>query len=59
MASHIIHVLARFADDEVGGPALEYSLVASLIAMVLLVGLLTMSQSVSNTFDHINIALEP
>ncbi|MCO4743238.1 MAG: Flp family type IVb pilin [Proteobacteria bacterium] len=49
---------AGFIRDEVGGPAVEYSLVAALIAMTLLTGLLMMNSRIGSTYSIISTNLD-
>jgi len=46
-------MLKRFAADEAGATAIEYSLIAALIAMVVLTAMTLMAGSASNIFNYI------
>ncbi len=46
-------LFSRFIKDESGATAIEYGLIAALIAVVLIVSLQTVSSSLSSTFTNI------
>ena len=46
-------MLKRFAADEAGATAIEYSLIAALIAIVVLTAMTLMAGSASNIFNYI------
>ncbi|TNE89533.1 MAG: Flp family type IVb pilin [Deltaproteobacteria bacterium] len=48
---------ARFVEDECGGPAIEYMILASLIAMTILVGFTTMTDKVASTYSTVSASL--
>lgn len=45
--------IQRFIRDEEGVTAIEYALIASLIAVVIIVAVRTVGQDVNNTFQSI------
>ena len=47
----------RFVRDEAGGPAIEYMLMATLVAMTILVGLLMMNERIEGTYETISESL--
>lgn len=49
--------IQRFIRDEEGVTAIEYALIASLIAVVIIVAVRTVGQDVNNTFQAIANAL--
>ncbi|HEX2256232.1 MAG TPA: Flp family type IVb pilin [Afifellaceae bacterium] len=51
------NLLARFAKDESGATAIEYGLIAALVAVVLITALTTMQGSLSSTFLNISTKL--
>lgn len=48
----------RFLNDEEGATAIEYGLVASLIAMVIIVSLEAVANASNANYDKINAAVE-
>ena len=51
-------ILARFNINEDGATAIEYALIASLIALVIIVGVQTVGTSVSTVFTEVGGALK-
>jgi pilus assembly protein Flp/PilA len=49
--------VTRFLKDEAGATAIEYGLIAALVAVVLVVALGAMGTKLSGTFDKVNTAL--
>ncbi len=47
-------VFARFLKDESGATAIEYGLIASLIALAIVAGATTLGNQISNTFTNIS-----
>lgn len=45
--------IQRFIRDEEGVTAIEYALIASLIAVVIILAVQTVGQDVNNTFQYI------
>jgi pilus assembly protein Flp/PilA len=46
-------IFARFAKDESGATAIEYGLIAALIALAIMVGAGNLGNSLNNQFDYI------
>ena len=51
------NLIARFAKDESGATAIEYGLIAALIAVVLITALNTLSGKIAGTFTKIGTAM--
>jgi pilus assembly protein Flp/PilA len=51
-------ILARFLNNEDGVTAIEYSLIASLIALVIIISLQTVGTKVSTVFTEVGGALK-
>lgn len=49
--------LTRFASDESGATAIEYGLIAALIAIVLITAMTTLGTKISGTFDKVSTAM--
>jgi pilus assembly protein Flp/PilA len=49
--------ILRFASDESGATAIEYGLVAALVAVVLVTALSAMGTKLSGTFNKVSTAL--
>ncbi|GEO97733.1 Flp family type IVb pilin [Methylobacterium haplocladii] len=47
-------IMKRFAADESGATAIEYGLIASLIAVAIITALTTMGGKLSNTFTFVS-----
>ena len=54
-----MNIISRFVRDESGATAIEYGLIAALIAVVIITALQAVGTSLSNTFTSINTALTP
>ncbi len=50
-------LVTRFKNDESGATAIEYGLIAALIAVVIITALTTMGGSLSNKFNDVNNGL--
>jgi pilus assembly protein Flp/PilA len=50
-------ILARFAKDESGATAIEYGLIAALIALAIIVGAGAIGNQLKLTFNHISTSL--
>lgn len=50
-------ILARFAKDESGATAIEYGLIAALIALAIIVGAGALGNSLNNMFGNISKTL--
>ena len=46
-------MLNRFAADESGATAIEYGLIAALIAVAIIVALQTLSTNIQTTFNYV------
>ena len=51
------HLFRRFVDDQSGVTAIEYGLIAALIAVVIIVAVTSVGTSLSATFTTISTAL--
>jgi pilus assembly protein Flp/PilA len=49
--------VTRFLKDESGATAIEYGLIAALVAVVLVAALSTMGTKLSGTFDKVSTSL--
>jgi len=49
--------LNRFVADESGATAIEYGLIAALIAIVLIAAMNTLGSKISGTFDKVSNAM--
>jgi pilus assembly protein Flp/PilA len=52
------NLLARYAKDESGATAIEYGLIAALVAVVIITALTTLGENLTATFDSVAGALE-
>ncbi|HEY8576099.1 MAG TPA: Flp family type IVb pilin [Devosia sp.] len=53
-----MNIFARFAQDESGATAIEYGLIAALIAVGIIVAATTLGGSLSGLFDGISDRLD-
>lgn len=53
------HLLTRFVKDESGATAIEYGLIAGLIAVVIITAVTTIGTNLSGKFNTIGTALAP
>ena len=51
-------MLKRFFQDEKGATAIEYGLIAALIAVACITALTTLGENTAETFDEISDAME-
>ena len=51
------NILLRFYKDETGATAIEYGLIAALIAVVIITGVTAVGTGLSTTFDTIQTKL--
>jgi len=51
-------LIARFAKDESGATAIEYGLIAALIALAIMVGAGMLGNSINNQFERIADCLD-
>ncbi len=49
-----MHILKQFLNDESGATAIEYGLIAALIAVVIITGITAVGTSLSTTFTNIS-----
>ncbi|WP_042884406.1 Flp family type IVb pilin [Cupriavidus necator] len=54
---HIAHTVKQFLRDEDGVTAIEYGLIASLIAVVIIVSVQTVGNKLNAVFDYIQTKL--
>lgn len=52
-------LVSRFLKDESGATAIEYGLIASLIAVAIITAAGALGTQISNTFNNITDALKP
>ena len=50
--------IARFFKDESGATAIEYGLIAALIAVAIITGVTSLGENANNTFNEISTAIE-
>ena len=50
----MVNALKRFAHDESGATAIEYGLIASLIAVAIITVLTTLGNNLTNTFQNVS-----
>jgi pilus assembly protein Flp/PilA len=50
--------ITRFIKDESGATAIEYGLIAALIAVVIITAVTAVGGSLSNTFNNVSTAVE-
>jgi pilus assembly protein Flp/PilA len=50
-------LFSRFAKDESGATAIEYGLIAALVAVAIITALTTMGDSLKNTFNFVGNSL--
>lgn len=55
---HMKALINRFKNDEDGATAIEYGLIAALIAVAIIAALNAVSSSLSTTFDGVSTALD-
>jgi pilus assembly protein Flp/PilA len=49
-----MHILKQFLNDESGATAIEYGLIAALIAVVIITGITAVGTQLSTTFTNIS-----
>ncbi len=57
MENHMSKFVTRFLKDESGATAIEYGLIAALVAVALVTALTTMSGKLQGTFDEVGESL--
>ncbi len=50
--------LMRFLKDEDGVTAIEYGLIAALIAVVIIIAVTAVGEALQDTFEEVQVALE-
>ena len=50
-------ILSRFARDDSGATAIEYGLIAGLVAVVIIAAITTVGNTLTNTFNKVGNAL--
>jgi pilus assembly protein Flp/PilA len=55
---HIIMALVNFIREEQGVTAIEYGLIAALIAVAIIVALTTLGQSLESNFNEVSSSLD-
>jgi len=53
------NLVSRFLKDESGATAIEYGLIAALIAVVIITAVTTLGGTLNNVFTNINNRLAP
>ena len=53
-----MNIIARFANDESGATAIEYGLIAALIAVVIIGGVSAVGTKLSGTFQSLSTSLK-
>ncbi len=57
MKNQTVSLIVQFLKDDEGATALEYGLLAALIAAVIIGAVTTLGQVVSNTFNNISSSM--
>jgi pilus assembly protein Flp/PilA len=52
-----MNLISRFIRDESGATAIEYGLIAALIAVVIITGVTAVGTNLSTTFDSLSTSL--
>ena len=53
-----MNLISRFIRDESGATAIEYGLIAALIAVVIITGVTAVGTSLSTTFNNLSTSLK-
>jgi len=53
-----MNLISRFIRDESGATAIEYGLIAALIAVVIITGVTAVGSSLSTTFNDLSTSLK-
>lgn len=53
----MMKIFSRFRNDESGATAIEYGLIAALIAVAIITAVTTLGGDISDTFDKISKAI--
>ena len=54
----MVKMINTFAKDESGATAIEYGLIAALVAVALIAALTALGQSLSKIFTHVSTTLD-
>ena len=54
-----MNIISRFIRDESGATAIEYGLIAALIAVVIITGVTAVGTQLSATFNSLSVSLTP
>ena len=57
MLTKMTKLIRRFCQDETGATAIEYGLIAALVAVVLIVALTALGSDLSNLFNQVGNSL--
>jgi pilus assembly protein Flp/PilA len=49
-----MHIMKRFLNDDTGATAIEYGLIAALIAVVIITGVTAVGTTLSTTFKNLS-----
>ncbi|HEY8255166.1 MAG TPA: Flp family type IVb pilin [Rhizomicrobium sp.] len=52
-----MHVIKRFLNDESGATAIEYGLIAALVAVVIITGITAVGTKLSTTLTNVSTSL--
>jgi len=52
-----MNMIARFANDESGATAIEYGLIAALVAIAIIAALQTLASNLNSTFAKVSSSL--
>jgi pilus assembly protein Flp/PilA len=52
-----MHILKQFLNDETGATAIEYGLIAALVAVVIITGLTAVGTKLSTTLTNVSTTL--
>ncbi|MCP5143120.1 MAG: Flp family type IVb pilin [Gammaproteobacteria bacterium] len=53
-----MNIITRFLNDESGATAIEYGLIAALVAVAAIAGFQTLGTNLTGTLDTVNTALQ-
>jgi pilus assembly protein Flp/PilA len=53
----MLHYMKKFLSDDRGATALEYGLIASLVAVAIIAGVRTLGKNLNNTFNTVSSAI--
>jgi pilus assembly protein Flp/PilA len=52
-----MHILKRFLNDDTGATAIEYGLIAALVAVVIITGITAVGTKLSTTLTNVSTSL--